>query len=97
MTISRVSRYYDGDLSQIKNKNNDFTISVLRNFPTEKEVTYREYTWVYGESLGNLAHIFIGDPQYWWEILEINPEITDPFSIEPGTRIKVPSKEHIVS
>lgn len=97
MSIERVSRYYDGPLNQIKAKNGStYTISVLRKFSTEKEVTFKEHTWVDGESLGALAHTFIGDSKYWWDIMEINPTITDPFSIEPGTIIRVPSKEHIV-
>jgi hypothetical protein len=28
--------------------------------------------------------------KYWWEIMEINPEIQDPFDISEGTILRVP-------
>lgn len=91
--IERVSRYWDGPLTQIKAKNTgNNTISVLRKFPKERQVTFKEITWVYGDSLGRLADSFIGNPKYWWEIMEINPLILDPFDIEPATVIRMPSK-----
>jgi nucleoid-associated protein YgaU len=89
--IERVSRYYDGPLAQIKYKyTSNYTISVFRKFSKEKKVDYIEYTWVDGDSLGQLADYFIGGSKYWWEIMEINPEISDPFKITPGTIIRIP-------
>lgn len=86
-----MSRYYDGPLAQIKQKyTNNYTIAVYRAFPESKSVNFIEYTWVYGDSFGSLAKVYIGDSKYWWEILEINPEILDPFSITPGTKIRIP-------
>jgi len=87
--IERVSRYYDGPLFQVK-ESNQYTIAVFRNFGEAKTVRFVEYTWVDGDSLGRLADVYIGDSKYWWEIMEINPSILDPFSIEPGTVIRIP-------
>lgn len=89
--IENVSRYYDGPLTQIKHKYTGvYTIGVFRKFPSSKTVKYIEYTWVYGDSLGALAEQFGDGSKYWWEIMEINPDITDPFKIEPGTIIRIP-------
>jgi nucleoid-associated protein YgaU len=89
--IERVSRYYDGPLFQVKDKyTKSYTISVFRQFPEAKTVKFIEYTWVDGDSLGSLAEVYIGDSKYWWEIMEINPSILDPFSIAPGTVIRIP-------
>lgn len=89
--IERVSRYYDGTLAQVRDKYTAaYTISVFRKFPTAKTVQFVEYTWVDGDSLGALANVYIGDSKYWWEIMEINPTILDPFSIAPGTKIRIP-------
>lgn len=89
--IERVSRYYDGPLAQLKKKaSNSYTIAVFRKFPDSKKVSYIEYVWVDGDSLGNLAQTYLGNSKYWWEIMEINPEIADPFDILPGTVIRVP-------
>ena len=89
--IERVSRYYDGPLAQVKHKyTGDYTIAVFREFPTDVTYKYIDYVWKDGDSLGELAKNFIGHSKYWWQILEINQLISDPFSIEPGTVIKVP-------
>lgn len=89
--IERVSRYYDGPLAQIRQKNTgEYTIAVFRLFPEEQTVTYIEYVWVDGDNLGKLANVYLGNSKYWWEIMEINPEITDPFAITPGTKVRVP-------
>ena len=89
--IERVSRYYDGPLLQTQNKyTNDYNISVFRSFPQTKQVSYILYTWKEGDTLANIADTYGVGSKYWWEIMDINPEITDPFTIEPGTVLMVP-------
>ncbi len=89
--IVRTSRYYDGELSQVYNeKTKSYDINVYRTFPKEVNTQYTAYTWKYGDSLGNLGYTYQSIPEYWWKILEINPDITDPFSIIPGQEIRVP-------
>jgi hypothetical protein len=89
--IERVSRYYDGSLTQTPDKYTDgFVISVFRRFSDSKEVNYITYTWKSGNSLSNLAEVFGVGAKYWWEIMDINPEILDPFDIEDGTILRVP-------
>jgi nucleoid-associated protein YgaU len=63
---------------------------VFRDFPNDVTYKYIDYIWKDGDSLGEIAKNFIGHSKYWWQILEINQLISDPFSIEPGTVIKVP-------
>lgn len=89
--IERISRYYDGPLLQTKSKyTNDYVISVFRAFPQSKEVTYIAHVWQEGDTLASLADTYGVGSKYWWEIMDINPDIIDPFTIEPGTIIKVP-------
>jgi len=89
--IERVSRYYDGPLSQTAHKyTGDPAISVYRAFSTSKKIRYVEYTWVDGDNIAVLAQAYGLGAKYWWEIMEINPEIDDPFNIAPGTTIRVP-------
>ena len=89
--IENVSRYYDGPLLQIPHKYTGvYTISVFRNFPDYTKVQYLDHTWEDGDTLSTLSAKYGDGAKYWWEIMEINPEITDPFKIEPGTVIKVP-------
>jgi LysM repeat protein len=89
--IERVSRYYDGPLSQTQHKyTGQYEISVYRKFPTSKEINYLTYIWKDGDSLSNLAEKYCGGAKYWWEIMDINPEIVDAISIGAGTVIRVP-------
>lgn len=89
--ITRTSRYFEGPLAQIPNKTNgEYDIAVYREFAAIGSVTFRVHTWVYGDTLAYLANKYLSDPLLWWQIMEINPEITDPFSIEPGAEIRVP-------
>jgi hypothetical protein len=37
-----------------------------------------------------LSEVFGVGVKYWWEIMEINPEIFDPFEITEGTILRVP-------
>lgn len=89
--IERVSRYYDGSLTQTVDKyTGEYIISVFRNFPDNKNINYITYTWKNGDSLSSLSEVFGVGVKYWWEILEINPEIFDPFEITEGTILRVP-------
>lgn len=89
--IERVSRYFNGPLAQTQHKYTDqYVISVFRKFPESKEVNYINYVWKDGDSLARISETFGIGAKYWWEILEINPEIDDPFGIVPGTTIRVP-------
>jgi LysM repeat protein len=89
--IERVSRYYDGPLTQTPDKyTGEYVISVFRRFPTSRAVNYISYTWKNGDSLSRISETFGVGAKYWWEIMEINPEITDPFDIPEGTVLRVP-------
>lgn len=89
--IERVSRYYDGPLAQPKKKYTDEpTIAVFRKFPESKYVAYVEYVWKEGDTFAALSYAMNSGTKYWWNILDINPTITDPFSIEPGTKVYLP-------
>jgi hypothetical protein len=89
--IERVSRYYTGPLAQTEHKyTGDYIISVFRRFPDSVSTNYISYTWKEGDSLSNLSETFGIGAKYWWEIMEINPEIADPFDIAPGTILRVP-------
>jgi hypothetical protein len=49
-----------------------------------------EYTWTDGDTIAGLAQAYGLGAKYWWEIMEINPEIDDPFNITPGIILRVP-------
>jgi len=89
--IERVSRYYDGPLSQtIDPVTNEPKISVYRSFPSGINIKYITYVWKASDELSLVANRFNIGTKFWWEITDINPEILDPFDIVPGTVIRIP-------
>jgi nucleoid-associated protein YgaU len=89
--IERVSRYYDGPLTQTPAKyTGEYVISVFRKFPNSVSVNYISYTWKEGDTLSHISERYGIGAKYWWEIMEINPEISDPFNISPGAILRVP-------
>jgi len=85
------SRYADGTLVKTWHaKKNQYDLVVLRQWSNYVQ-SYFIYEWVEGDRLDNLANRYLGNPASWWEILDINPSILNPFNIAPGTQLKVPS------
>ena len=85
------SRYVDGTLVKTWNsRKSQYDLVVLRNWSTYVQ-SYFLYNWVETDRLDNLANKYLGNPSMWWEIMDINPEILDPFSIVPGTQLRIPN------
>lgn len=57
---------------------------------TSRFVDFTTYTLKYGERLDQVAARLYGDPTRWWEIAEINPEVSFPAGVEAGTVLRVP-------
>ena len=85
------SRYVNGTLTKTWNpRKEQYDLVVLRNWSTYVQ-SYFYYNWVETDRLDNLALKYLGNPSMWWEIMDINPEILDPFSITPGTQLRIPN------
>jgi prophage DNA circulation protein len=84
------SRYADATLAKAENaRTNNYSVTVYRVFPTYV-VSYFLYTWVATDRWDLIGNKFLNNSEYWWQILDINPEIVDPFNMEPGTLIRIP-------
>lgn len=85
------SRYVDGSLVKVWNaKKQQYDLSVLRTWP-EYAQSFFIYEWVDGDRLDLLATRFLGNPSFWWQLLDLNPEILDPLTIAPGTQLRIPN------
>ena len=85
------SRYADGTIFKAWDAHRQqYHRTVFRQWPSYY-TDYFIYEWVEGDRLDNLSNRFLGAPEYWWQILDINPEINDPFSVTPGTQIRIPN------
>lgn len=85
------SRYRFGNFFKAYNANsNAHHRTVMRNFPTLTSGFFYYY-WSEGDRLDSLAYQFLGHPEFWWKIMDFNPEIIDPFNIEVGTPLRMPN------
>lgn len=85
------SRYNDGKIVKARDsRTGKPQVSVFRIFPTDV-AAYFIYEWVETDRIDNVAHRFLGSPNLWWRIMDFNPDIIDPFTIKPGTQLRIPN------
>lgn len=51
---------------------------------------FRLYQVQAGDRWDDIALTVLGDPQLWWKIADINPELFDPRALRPGILIRLP-------
>lgn len=84
------SRYVDGTVFKAFDaRNNKYQLTVFRNFPSYY-TQFLVYEWVETDRIDDIAVQFLGKADLWWQIMDINPEILDPFNIAPGTQVRIP-------
>lgn len=84
------SRYVDGTVFKAYDSRTDkYQLTVFRNFPSYS-VTFLIYEWVETDRIDDIALQFLGKADLWWQIMDLNPEILDPFNITPGTQLRIP-------
>ena len=84
------SRYVDADVYKAYDprKNANF-LTVTRPAPTSVS-KFIYYQWKEGDRLDLLAAKYTSAPTHWWKIMDINPEVINPFEITVGTYIRIP-------
>lgn len=86
------SRYVDGKLFKAQDsRTRKYQVSVFRTYPTDV-ANYFLYEWVETDRIDNVAHKFLGGANLWWKIMDFNPNIINPFMIEPGTQLRIPNE-----
>jgi prophage DNA circulation protein len=86
------SRYADGDVfKSYDSRYQNYNYTVFRVFPEDSSNFYY-YTWTLSDRIDLIAHRLLGDPELWWRIMDFNPEISNPFYIEAGTRLRIPNE-----
>jgi hypothetical protein len=85
------SRYADGHYYYANDPRSNLTrISVDRQFPITS-TKFHYYVWVEGDRIDLVSANLYGSEENWWNIMDINPEISDPLNILPGTTIRIPN------
>jgi Ca-activated chloride channel family protein len=42
------------------------------------------------DRIENIATKTLGNPNLWWQIMDINPDVLDPFTLKPGLQLRIP-------
>lgn len=84
------SRYADGTLFMAQEpKSGNYVLSLFRKFPGYN-VAFYWYEVTETNRIEGIATQTLGKPHLWWQIMDINPEILNPFDLKPGTQIRIP-------
>ena len=84
------SRYADGTLIKAQDsRTGSYRLGVYRKFPT-KSVQFYQYVWAEGDRIDMVANTLMGNPSFWWQIMDANPEIGNPGNIPVGTILRIP-------
>lgn len=67
------------------------TYCVFRTPGVTQPQTFKRYLWKQSDRWDYLAAKHLGDARLWPRILDYNPSIQDPFYVEPGTVIVIPT------
>lgn len=91
-SFSSSSRYYSISTATMQDANGN-TISYLRRrfLPQEDQFfVLQQHTVVQGERLDQIANLYLGDPQRYWQICDANNVIQPEELIElPGSKINI--------
>lgn len=90
MTIYLDSRYADGSLFMAQEpKSGDYNLTIFRTFPTYN-VAYYWYEVTENDRIEGIATRTLGNPTLWWQIMDINPDVLNPFELTPGLQLRIP-------
>ena len=89
MAIFPASRYANAQLVRVPNRAGVYNLTVYRSVPPAS-MSFSLYAWRTGDRPDTVAERLLGQPELWWAIFDINPELVDPTNVPPGTLIRVP-------
>lgn len=92
MSIGPQSRYnaQGSSIVRVANAAGQYNLTVLRTVPPSL-ASYELYVWKASDRPDLVAQEKFGNPQLWWAIFDINPEIIYPLNIPAGTAVRIPT------
>ena len=89
MAVLPQSRCTQGTLLRMPNSAGTYNVSVLRTV-SRQFGRFSLYIWKAGDRPDLVATETLGNPQLWWSIFDITPEIIYPLNVKPGTVVRIP-------
>lgn len=92
MPIHGDSRYAEGRVpfKAHDSRTNTYQATVMRSFPYQTNQFYY-YVWLDNDRIDKVAYKLTGDEQFWWRIMDFNPEIIDPLNIPVNSLLRIPN------
>lgn len=91
MAIYNGSRYQYSNIDYVQTNSSEPALPIVfYEFSVFGNISYQLHTYVQGERLDQLSFRYYKRSDFWWAILEANPQITNPTDISPGTSIRIP-------
>lgn len=89
--ITANSRYASNTLTLVKGSNGINRTTIIPNTPKSTQFSYTTHVVTGFDRLDTLAAEYLGDPSAWWQIANINPDVTIDWSVMPvGVKIRIP-------
>ena len=90
MTVTATSRYWGNKVAPITDASGVTRLTILPASAVDTTYTVSFYAWKAGDRMDLLGYRFYGDEKAWWLIADANPEISNWFTVAPGTIIRIP-------
>lgn len=92
MAVLPQSRYGQSTatITRVPNSAGDYQLTVYRSVPPVN-VQFTLYIWKEFDRPDNVAAALLGNPNLWWAIFDINPEIIDPLHVPTGAVVRIPT------
>lgn len=89
--ITSNSRYVSNTLSMVTGSDGNLRTTIVPNNPEATQFSFMLHVVTGFDRLDTLANTYLGDSTLWWQIADINPDVTIDWSIMPvGATIRIP-------
>jgi nucleoid-associated protein YgaU len=90
-TITANSRYANNTLVMIKGSDGRNRTTITSTNAKGTQFSYTTHVVTGFDRLDTLAYTYLGDPSLWWQIANINPDVTIDWSVLPiGAILRIP-------
>lgn len=89
--ITANSRFANNSLVMIAGSDGINRTTIIPPKPASTQFSYATHVVTGFDRLDTLAETYLGDPSLWWQIADINPDVTIDWSVMPvGVTIRIP-------
>ena len=88
--ISVTSRYSNATVVTATDLDGNDITAIVFPTPVDTTIQFTYHQVTNFDTIDQLANQFYGDPQFWWQIANANPEILNWSSLTVGYLLRIP-------